>query len=130
MYCKKCGSRLEMGWRYCPKCSLLITENTIEYDEMKILEKQKKEKQKAAIYISIFLLGLIGMSVFDKIAGICFLASLVSIVTGFIECQNSIVIKVLFWIFLICIIVFFVIIFVAAYTCLSELSRWDCSGMW
>ena len=117
MYCKKCGEKLNDNWKYCPKCKNILNGETIEMNEEKIIESKRKESKESIIYIVIFFIGLLGLFTSESAKGIFFLMSLISIVTGFIKCPNNKFIKVLFWLFLICIILYIIFIIVLVFTC-------------
>ena len=116
MYCKRCGNKVEENWKYCPKCKLPLIKKNIEFSKENMIKKQKQDKRDSIICIVIFLLGIFGIFFLNNYSIICFSISLISIVTGFIKYPNNIVIKILFWIFLICVILFGIIIIILFFT--------------
>lgn len=127
MYCKKCGEKLNADWKYCPKCKNILNSEDIEMNEEKIIELKRKELKTSMICIVIFFIGLLGLSIFKSSAGIFFLMSLISIVTGFIKCPNNKFIKVLFWLFLFSVILYILFMIVAAFTCVNLIANWNYS---
>lgn len=117
MYCKKCGEKLDENWKYCPKCKNALGSETIEMNENVIIESKKRESKESIIYIVIFFIGLLGLFTFESASGIFFLISLISIVTGFIKCPNNKLIKILFWLFFICIVLYIIFIIVMMLAC-------------
>ncbi len=129
MYCKKCGFNIEKNWKYCPKCKANLQNGNIEINKEVMIEQQKKEKKNSLICLCIFFIGIIGLFTIDNYKGLFFLVSLISIVTGYIKCQNNKLIKILFWLFLISVIMYFLLIIVIIFTCANTISKWDCSGI-
>lgn len=123
MYCKNCREKLNENWKYCPKCKKSLNNETIEINEEKIIESKKKEFNEAIIYIIVFFIGVIGMFGFESVNGICFIMSLISIVTAFIKCPNNIFVKILFWLFLICVVLYIIFIIVLIFTCTNIISN-------
>ncbi len=116
MYCKRCGNKVEEIWKYCPKCKLPLIKKNIEFSKENMIKKQKQDKRDSIICIVIFLLGIFGIFFLNNYSIICFSISLISIVTGFIKYPNNIFIKILFLIFLICVILFGIIIIILFFT--------------
>lgn len=123
MYCKICGEKLNENWKYCPKCKNVLSTETVEMSEEKIIEAKKKESKEAKIYIVAFFVGLLGLFTFKSVKEICFLISLISIVTGFIKCPNNKFIKVLFWLFFILIFTSIIFISVFVFTCVEVVDK-------
>ena len=130
MYCKKCGEKLNEKWIFCPKCKNILSSETVEMSEEKIIEAKKKETKEAIIYIVAFFVGLLGLFTSESVKGIFFLISLISIVTGFIKCSNNKFIKVLFWLFLIFIFIYIIFIIVLVFTCANAVANcnYSCPG--
>lgn len=129
LYCKKCGESVQENWKYCPKCKSNLQNGNIEMNKEVIIQKSKKEKKNSLICLCIFFMGIIGLFTIDNYKGLFFIASLISIVTGFIKYQNNKFIKVLFWLFLIGVILYFILIIIIIFTCANAISKWDCSGI-
>lgn len=132
MYCKKCGEDVQENWKYCPKCKSDLQNGNMEINKEVIIEQLKKEKKNSLICLCIFFMGIVGLFTIDNYKGLFFLASLISIVTGFIKYQNNKLIKVLFWLFLIGVILYIILIIIIIFTCanaISAISKWDCSGI-
>lgn len=128
MYCKKCGERIDENWKYCPNCKTSLQEGNIEVNEDKAIKKKSNEKTEVIIYTCLFLVGIAGLFISNNYENIFFLISLISIVTGFIRCRNSRLIKVLFWLFLLAIVLYFIAFIVLMYACSSVASSWNCFG--
>lgn len=117
MYCKRCYTKLEEDWKNCPKCSAIIKEENIEYEEEKVKELEKKEKKRAVIYFLVFLLFFICMVLLNNVGGIFFVISLITIVAGYINCPNSKLIKIAFWTFLILVVLSFIAMIILLIMC-------------
>lgn len=130
MYCKKCGEKINDNWKYCPKCKNILNSETIEMNEQNIIESKRKETKEAIVYIVLFFIGLLGLFTSESAKGIFFLISLISIVTGFIKCSNNKFIKILFWLFLICIAIYIIFIIVLVFTCANAVANcnYSCPG--
>lgn len=128
MYCKKCGEKLNENWKYCPNCKNILNNETVEMSEEKIIEAKKKETKEAIIYILIFFVGLIGLFTSESVRGIFFLISLISIVNGYVKCANNKFIKLLFWLFLICINIYIIFIIILVFTCAHEVANCNYSS--
>ena len=103
-----------------------LIEKNIEFSKENMIKKQKQDKRDSIICIVIFLLGIFGIFFLNNYSIICFSISLISIVTGFIKYPNNIVIKILFWIFLICVILFGIIIIILFFTIINFIL--SCTG--
>ena len=125
MYCKKCGEKINDNWKYCPKCKNILNSETTEMNEQKIIEFKKKETKEAIVYSVLFFIGLLGLFTFKSVKGIFFLISLISIVTGFIKCPNNKFIKILFWLFLICVVTYIIFIIVLVFTCANVVANYN-----
>ena len=122
MYCKKCENKVNDDWKYCPKCQNILNAETKEVDETKIIEKKEKEKKDELIYIIIFLVSTTCLFAFDRLSLLFFLISLITIVTGFIKCPNSKIIKIFFWLFLSFVLLYVLFLIMLMFTCINFIS--------
>ena len=125
LYCKKCGFEIRDGWKFCPKCKANLKMGNIETNKEIIDEKIKKDRRNALICIFIFLISTFALFTVNKYSTLFFLISLITIVTGFIKYRNNIIIKILFWMFLIGVILFIVLIIFLIVTCIDMIPKWD-----
>ena len=130
MYCKKCGKKIKETWKYCPNCKLSLQKNNIETNYDNIIKQKKKEKEDSIIYISIFLVSILGFLIFKPLSGYFFVASLISIVTGYMKCPNNKVIKILFVIYCLFMILAILITLYFIFTCADAVSRISCINIW
>ena len=88
-----------------------------------VRDSQEKGTIETIIYITVFLTGIIGLFGSDA-KMISFYISVISIVTGLIRCQNNILIKILFWLFLISTVAVTIYVIVLFFSCVKGFS--DC----
>ena len=136
MICKFCGYELNEKWIICPKCSNSVNHNDKTSECIPKAEVINNEEnhhssenisnlfgiRKDRLCIIIFTISIVLGFIIIQIRGICFLAALMSIVTGFIKYPQNRAIKILFWLFIAGIIIYIISIILVLFMCASLLN--------
>ena len=120
MKCKNCGYENKDN-TYCEKCGKSLSES-LEPEIKKKISEDELNKGNSIIYIVLFALAII--------FGICvtpigYFIGLIIIVTGFLKCPKSVIIKVLFGVCLVFTCLFIMLYLFFAIACNSTTSSCD-----
>ncbi len=139
MYCKKCLNEVKEDWKYCPKCKTILLEENIIRDEEFVNTEKSKRKRELTIYLSLFFVGILisilamARIIPSNLSTLGSVTSLVTITTSFIKFRDSILVKVLFWIYIIAMIlitIYVIFMLLLCVSCVSELPEFidSCRG--
>jgi len=110
---------LREDWKYCPKCKTILEEKNIELSKENMLKKKKKDTIGIIICIVLHLGCLICLFTIGEFWEYFFVGALFSITAAYIEYHNNIIVKILFWLFVIGVIVSIALIVYAMFTCID-----------
>ncbi len=65
MYCEKCGTKLEEGTQFCPKCGISVT--PVSAESFQAPPKPKKKRSVVPIIIIAVVVGIIPIGIFTSI---------------------------------------------------------------
>ena len=117
----QCGQKLNSAWKCCPKCGVSVVFETDGESSEVTVTSVKKEN--ITVYIIIYSIGILLFVLFGILA---LLIPLITIITAKINCPNSVVIKVLFWITIFFSVVFFTVVIILIMMCNNIMN--DCAS--
>jgi uncharacterized membrane protein YvbJ len=96
VYCE-CGQKLDPNWKVCPKCGKPVSL------EIQAKDAKPVDSGSATIYI---IISIASFAVGWFVTPFGFLVALITIIAGRIACPNNTAVKVLFWVMIVCFVLY------------------------